>query len=240
VPEPRLIIALGGGGFQLPPDNGLLDEFLVATARERSGRDRPRVCYIPTAWADSEATIADFHAAYDGRAETSILTLFERVVDDIDAFLLAQDLVFIAGGNTANMLAIWRIHGVERALVAAWRAGVAMSGVSAGGICWFEGFTTDSYGPTLRPVRDGFRILDGSFIPHYHGEPQRRPLFHRLVGDGTLPGGYGVDDGAALVFRGTERAEVVTSLPGAAAYRVDAVRDEVVETRLPARYLGAD
>ena len=77
-----------------------------------------------------------------------------------------------------------------------------MSGMSAGGICWFEGFTTDSFGPVLRPVRDGLGVLSGSFVPHYHGEAQRRPLFHRLVADGTLPGGYGVDDGAALVFRG--------------------------------------
>ncbi|HEX5013398.1 MAG TPA: peptidase E [Candidatus Limnocylindrales bacterium] len=234
----RLIVAMGGGGFQMPPDNGLLDDFLVGLARERSGRDRPRICFIPTAWADSDALIADFHAAYDGRAETRVLTLFNRVVDDIDAFLLDQDLVFIAGGNTANMLAIWRLHGVDRALLAAWDAGVAMSGMSAGGTCWFEGFTTDSFGPTLRPVRDGLGVLQGSFVPHYHGEPQRRPLFHRLVADGTLPGGYGVDDGVALVFRGTELDEVVTSLRGAAAYRVDAVSGDVVETRLPARYLG--
>jgi dipeptidase E len=240
VSDDRLIVAIGGGTFQLPPDNGLLDAFLVSLARERSGRDRPRVCYMPTAWADSDATLADFHAAYDDRAETSVLTLFNRTVDDIDAFLLAQDLVFIAGGNTANMLAIWRLHGVDRALLAAWEAGVVMSGMSAGGICWFEAFTTDSFGPVLRPVRDGFGVLSGSFVPHYHGEAQRRPLFHRLVADGTLPGGYGVDDGAALVFAGTELAEVVTALPDAGAFRVELVASEVVETRLPQRYLGGD
>jgi peptidase E len=168
-----------------------------------------------------------------------VLTLFNRVVDDVDAFLLAQDLVFIAGGNTANMLAIWRLHGVDRALLAAWEAGVIMSGVSAGGICWFEGFTTDSFGPKLRPVRDGFGVLNGSFIPHYDGEAQRRPLFHRLVAEGTLPGGYGVDDGAALVFRGTELREVVADRPDAHGYRVERGPDgTVVESELDTRFLG--
>jgi peptidase E len=233
------IVALGGGGFQLPPANGLLDAFLLALASERASRTRPRVCFVPTAWADSDATIADFHATYDDGAETSVLTLFNRVVDDVAAFLLAQDLVFIAGGNTANMLAIWRIHGVDRALLAAWKAGVVMSGVSAGGICWFEGFTTDSFGPTLRPVRDGFGVLRGSFIPHYHAEAQRRPLFHRLVADGTLPGGYGVDDGAALVFRDTELVEVVSERPEARGYRVERGPDgTTVETELETRFLG--
>jgi peptidase E len=236
---PRLIVALGGGGFQLPPDNGRLDPFLLSLARDRSGRDRPRVCFIPTAMADADATVVDFYTAYAGQAEASHLALFQRTVDDIEAFLLAQDLIFVGGGNTANMLAIWRLHGADRALLAAWESGVVMSGMSAGAICWFEGFTTDSYGPTLRAVRDGLGVLGGSFIPHYHGELQRRPLFHRLVADGTLPPGYGVDDGTALVFHDTELAEVVTSYPEAGAWRVDVGDGEVREERLPARELPA-
>ena len=237
VSDDRLIVALGGGSFQFPPNNGALDTFLLALARDHSGRDRPRICYVPTASADSDTTLADFYAAFSRRAEPSHLALFDRTVDDLDALLRAQDIVFIAGGNTANMLALWRLHGVDRALLAAWEAGVVMSGVSAGGICWFEGFTTDSFGPELRAVRDGFGVLRGSFIPHYHGESQRRPLFHRLVADGTLPGGYGVDDGAALVFHGTELSEAVTSLPDATAYRVDALDGQIREQRLGARRL---
>ena len=234
----RRIVAMGGGGFSMPPDNGRLDAFLFALARERSGRDRPRICFVPTAAADDDGVVARFYGAFARSAEASHLALFSRTVEDIDAFLLDQDLVFIGGGNTVNMLAIWRQHGVDRALLAAWQAGVVMSGMSAGGVCWFEGFTTDSFGPELRPVRDGLGVLSGSFIPHYHGEAQRRPLYHRLVADGTLPGGYGVDDGAALVFRGTELSEVVSSQDGAAAYRVERVDGAARETRLPTRYLG--
>jgi peptidase E len=238
VADERLIVAIGGGTFQVQPNDGRLDAFLVELARERSGRDRPRICYIPTAAADSEATLADFYAAFEDRAEASHLGLFNRTIDDVAAHLLAQDVVFIAGGNTVSMLAVWRAHGVDDAVLGAWEAGVMMSGVSAGAICWFEGFTTDSFGPTLRPVRDGFGVLSGSFIPHYHGEPQRRPLFHRLVADGTLPAGYGVDDGAALVFHGTELADVVAALPDAGAYRVDPIEGVVHEIRLETRQLA--
>jgi peptidase E len=238
VADERLIVAIGGGTFQYPMgEEGRLDALLLSIARERFGRDRPRICYIPTAAADSPATLDDFYRTFGDVAEASHLALFERTVADVDALLLAQDLVFIAGGNTVNMLAIWRQHGVDRALLAAWEAGVAMSGVSAGGICWFEGFTTDSFGPDLRAVRDGFSVLSGSFIPHYHGEGQRRPLFHRLVADGTLPAGFGVDDGAALVFRGTELVEAVSAMAGASAFLVAAEQGVAVETELSFRRL---
>jgi dipeptidase E len=237
VDDQRLIVAIGGGGFQMPPDDGRLDAFLLSLARERSGRERPRIAFIPTAAADDDWGVARFYGTYARDAAASHLALFWRTVEDVDAFLLDQDLVFIAGGNTVNMLAIWRQHGVDRALLAAWQSGVAMSGMSAGGTCWFEGFTTDSFGPTLRPVRDGLGVLRGSFVPHYHGEPQRQPLFHRLVADGTLPPGYGVDDGVALVFQGEELAEVVTSSPDRGAWHVDIVDGELSERRLEARQL---
>jgi peptidase E len=235
--DERRIVAIGGGGFQMPPDDGRIDAYLLSLARERSGRDRPRVAFIPTAAADDNWSVARFYGTYAREAAASHLALFWRTIEDVDAFLLDQDLVFIAGGNTVNMLAIWRQHGVDRALLAAWEAGVVMSGMSAGGTCWFEGFTTDSFGPTLRPVRDGLGVLSGSFVPHYHGEPQRRPLFHRLVAKGTLPAGFGVDDGVALVFEGTELAAVVTTRSDAGAFRVDIVDGEPREERLDAREL---
>lgn len=235
--DDRLIVAMGGGGFSMPPDDGRLDAFLIELARTRSGRERPRICFLPTAAGDDDWAVSRFYGAFARSTDASHLALFWRTVEDVDAFLLDQDLVFIGGGNTVNMLAIWRGHGVDRALVAAWQAGVAMSGMSAGAICWFEGFTTDSYGPELRPVRDGLGVLSGSFVPHYHGEAQRRPLFRRLVADGALPAGYGVDDGAALVFRGTELAEAVTAMDGASAFRVAVESGVAVETELPIRRL---
>jgi dipeptidase E len=229
---------MGGGGFSMRPDNGLLDEYVLNLARNRSSRQRPRVCFVATAAGDADSALLDFYVAFADRSEPRHLGLFARTVDDVEAFLLDQDAIYVGGGNTANMLAIWQLHGVDRAMRAAWEAGVLMAGMSAGAICWFEASTTDSFGPQLQPLGGGLAFLAGSFCPHYDAEAQRRPLFKRLVAEGTLPAGYGVDDGVGLVFEGTTLVEAVTSRPDAAAYRVDAADGRVEETPLPVRQLG--
>ena len=245
-PDPRVIVAMGGGGFSMEPENPLLDAFVLDLARTsaaRRGRDvtRPRVCFLPTASGDAEGYIGIFHEAFDGIAEAGELELFRRTVGDVDAFLLDQDAIYVGGGNTENMLAIWALHGVDRALRAAWEAGVVMAGLSAGSLCWFEAGTTDSYGPDLAILERGLGFLAGSHCPHYDGEPGRRPLYQRLIGEGRLSAGYAADDSAALVFRGTTLVECVSSVPAAACYRVERGADGAVsETQLPTRYLGAD
>ena len=230
------IVAMGGGGFSTEPEKPLLDDFILTLARRRRGR--PRVCLLPTASGDASDLIVRFHGAFDGRAEASHLGLFDRTVTDLRAFVLAQDVVYVGGGNTANMLAVWRVHGLDSILVEAWRAGVVLAGLSAGAICWFEAGVTDSFGSSLGPLRDGLRLLQGSMCPHYDGEPLRRPTYRRLVGEG-FPGGYAADDGAAFVFAGTRLEEVVTSRPEARGWRVILGSGGVIEEPLPARYLGA-
>jgi dipeptidase E len=235
----RRIVAMGGGGFQMEPDNPLLDDHVLELARTSSGRERPRICLIPTASADDMTLISDFERLFAPRAEPRIIRLFAREDEDLRRVVMDQDAVYVTGGNTANMLALWRLHGLDVVLREAWEAGVVMAGMSAGAICWFEACTTDSFGPELRPLGGGLGILDGSLSPHYGGEAQRRPLFRRLVADGTLPPGLGVDDGAALVFNDRELAEVVSSSEGATAYRVEPDgAGGAVETPLPSRYLG--
>jgi peptidase E len=237
--EPRRIVAMGGGGFTMEPENPLLDDVVLDLARRVRGRDRPRVCFLPTASGDAEAYIDGFHAAFDGRSEASHLALFARTVEDLERFLLDQDAIYVGGGNTENMLAIWRVHGVDRVLRLAWESGVLMTGLSAGSLCWFEAGTTDSFGPSLRPLHGGLAFVPGSHCPHYDGEPQRRPLYQRLVGEGRLPAGYAADDGAALIFRDRTLDEVVASRPAARAYRVEPGPDgTAIETELPTRYLG--
>jgi dipeptidase E len=225
---------MGGGGFSMEPDNPLLDDFILSQADAA----RPRVCFLPTASGDADGYIVNFYGAFASRAEASHLRLFYRTRDDIEALLLGQDIIYVGGGNTENMLAIWRTHGLDRILREAWEAGVVLAGLSAGSICWFEAGTTDSFGPDLDVLTDGLGLLAGSHCPHYDGEAQRRPKYHRLVADGRLPAGYAADDGAALVFDGTELREVVASRPEATAYRVEAIDGVARETRLPARYLG--
>ncbi len=137
----------------------------------------------------------------------------------------------MSGGNTANALAIWRLHGVDVALREAWERGAVVGGTSAGANCWFECCVTDSFGPALDPLRDGLGILPGSFCPHYDGEERRRPVYRALV-DGGFPAGYAADDFAALHFEGTELREVVSSRPGAQAYRVGPRSEEPIATRV--------
>ena len=159
-------------------------------------------------------------------------------MDDIDGILLHQDVIYVGGGNTENMMAVWRVHGVDRALRRAWGSGIVMAGLSAGSLCWFETGTTDSFGAGLAVLSAGLGLLPGSHAPHYDGEPTRAPL-PALIAEGALPAGYAADDSAALVFHGTELAEVVTSRRDARAYRVErGPAGEAVETVLPARYLG--
>ena len=225
---------MGGGGFSME-ETPLLDDFILQLARKR----RPKICFIPTASGDSPGYIEKFHAAFTPkRAIASHLPLFIRDQTDLASFLLSQDVLYVGGGNTANMLAIWRVHGVDKILRRAWKNGVILCGLSAGMICWFQACVTDSFGP-LALLDDGLRLLPGSACPHYDGEAQRRPTYHALIRAGKLPAGYAADDGAALHFAGRKLIEVVTSRPGASAYRVERIGRRLVETRLEARYLGA-
>ena len=207
---------MGGGGFSM--DGRALDDHILSLTE----REHPRVCYLPTAAGDAADKVEQFRAAFAGRAETSVLNLFWRDVDDLEGFLAEQDVVYVAGGNTANLLAIWRVHALDRALHAAWRAGVVLCGISAGANCWFQACSTDSFGSALMPMNDGLGFLAGSFCPHYDGEEQREPTFREWVKARALPPGWAADDGVALVFEDTELLEAVAEVDGGRAFRVEA------------------
>jgi len=219
----------------MEPDNPLLDDYVLSL----TGKRRPKVCFVPTATGDADSVNVRFYEAFGfGRAEPSHLPLVRRhLVPDLRPFLLAQDLIYVGGGNTVNMLAIWRAHGVDAALREAWEAGVVLCGLSAGSLCWFEAGLTDSFGD-LAPFRDGLGFLDGSHCPHYDGEPQRRPAYERMVAEGQLPAGVAADDGAGLHYVGGRLERIVSSRPEAAAYRVSSDAGRAVEERLEAEYLG--
>lgn len=246
------ILTLGGGGFSMEPDNPLLDDHLLSLATRRRGAGgRAKVCFVPTASGDSEEYGDRFVEAFAERAETTQLRLFhahERAGRSVREHLLEQDVVYVGGGSTANLLALWRLHGVDEALREAAADGVVLAGVSAGMNCWFESSVTDSFGP-LAPLADGLGLLRGSSCPHYDGEEERRPAYLDMVGSGELPDGYAADDGCALLFRDGELVEAVSSRPGARAFRVhlaggglDAVdgmqAPTVAESPLEVRFLG--
>lgn len=203
--------------------------------------DRPCICYLGTAGGDSVNGTTGFYRAFAGSdARASHLELFSMPnVPDVRAHLLAQDVIWVGGGSVANLLAVWRVHGVDEIMREAWAAGVVLAGVSAGSICWHVGGTTDSFGLDLRPVTDGLALLPFGNGVHYDSEQRRRPLLHRLVADGTLPTSYATDDGVGLHYRGTELVEAVADRPDVAAYRVERGPDgAAVETRIEPRLLG--
>ena len=220
------ILAIGGGGVLDPASK--LEELLL----ELAGVARPRVCFLPTAAADDEERIEGFYDAFRGRrCEPSHLKLF-GMPEHPAAHLAAQDVIYVNGGNTANMLAIWHVHGVDLALREAWERGAVLGGWSAGANCWFEDSVTDSFGPELRDLGGGLGLLKGSFCPHYDGEPERRPTYTRLVRDGAFASGYAADDDAAFHFEGTQLREVVSQRDGARGYRITADGEEPLEVRL--------
>jgi peptidase E len=199
-----------------------------------------KVCFLNQAVGDQENLIGAVYAAFaKTRYRASHLQLFPMPNhDDVRAHLLDQDVIWVNGGSVANLVAVWRVHGLDEILYEAWQAGVVLGGVSAGSICWHQGGSTDSYGLRLRAFTDGLGWLPYSNGVHYDAEEQRRPVMHRLIGDGTLADGYATDDGAGLVYRGTRLAEVVADREGPRGYELRRAADgSVTETPLPTRVL---
>jgi dipeptidase E len=206
---PGHIVAMGGFSLRL-----------VELMLELTGRARPRLLYLPTAMGDTQTRIAEFYEWSRGlAAERDHLRLF-GVPDDPLGRIAEADAILVSGGNTANMLAVWRVHGVDRALRRAWDRGAVIGGHSAGANCWFESSVTDSFGPELQPLDDGLGLLPGSFCPHFDGEPERRPTFTRLVREEVLPPGIACDDGAAAWFDGTTFCGIVAGVAGAGGYSI--------------------
>ena len=225
----------------MEPDNPLLDNFVLSLAP----RKRPRVCFVPTASADSSLYIAKFYRAFATRCVATDLTLFDPPAlprqpsrtADLATFVEQQDIFYVGGGNTAHLLAMWRVHGLDKLFRKAWHAGAVLAGISAGMLCWFENGLTDSFGG-LHPLNDGLGFVRGYACPHYDGEPERRQAFRQMIARGAPPG-YAAEDGVAFHFIGRQLEEAVSSRPGARGYQVVRRGRTVVETPMPVRFLGA-
>jgi dipeptidase E len=232
------IIAMGGGGFMMEPDNPLLDEYILAQVPSPC----PRVLFLPTAQGDSHDAIARFYNAFERFAcVPTILSVFRPFgrPDNVEATILASDVVYVAGGATRAMLAVWREYGIDIALRHAWEHGVVLAGLSAGALCWFEEGHTDSTPGGLSKM-NGLGFLKGSFSCHFDGDPKRRPSYVQLVMGGHIRPGYAVDDGVALHFVDGELFCAVSSRPHASARFFSVKRGTLREMPLAIRYLAAD
>ena len=220
---PRRIVACGGEQLLYPA--------LTRYVFDLTGKPRPKILFLPTASGDDAANLLTFYQALAGApCEPSHLALFHRTVDDVDGLIRGQDVVMVGGGNTANMLAIWRLHGVEDALRKAHANGTILTGWSAGCICWFEAGITDSFTPELGPLRDGLKLLAGSACPHYDSEERRRPVYQREVANG-LPAGIALEDAVAARYDDERLVEIVTARPGGRAFRVDRTGERALDVR---------
>jgi peptidase E len=219
----------------------LLDEYFVRT----TGVRRPKVCFVPTGGGDPEETLAKFYKAFSKLGcRPSHLAFFRKQrrgcipLAHIERGVLAQDAIYVGGGNTRSMLAVWREWGLDRILRKAWNAGVLLGGISAGAICWFRYGATDSVlGPGRSSALSCLGFLPGSCSPHFDGEPRRRGDFRRLISAGKLSSGIGIDDGVAVLYRDREIAEVVSNRKGATAYRVARRSGTVAVAPMPATRL---
>jgi len=224
VPEPeRHVVAFGG----FDGDAALRDFVLDLT-----GESRPKVRFLGTAVGDNPAATEKFYEQFPAaRCEPSHVRLF-GVPDRPAERLREADVIIVSGGNTANALAVWRVHAVDAGLREAWERGAVLAGWSAGAICWFESGVTDSFSAELDPIDNCLGFLSGSMCPHYDAEERRRPVYRRLVDEGELPAGLAADDNVGLHFVGTELLEAVTNRSTAAAYRVQRGTETKIEPRV--------
>ncbi|GAB3577912.1 Type 1 glutamine amidotransferase-like domain-containing protein [Leifsonia lichenia] len=231
------VVATGAGRAMMDRRNDPTHDYILGL----TGKERPRVLFLGTATGDDAAYIVSFYSTYDSdRCAPHHLPLFHRAVGDLAGFVRGFDVIHVGGGNTANMLDVWRRQGLDAILRELWddpSSNVVFTGGSAGGICWFEGGTTDSYGPPLRVLPEGLGFLHGSFCPHYDAEDQRKPLFHAALLSGELSTGYAVGNLQSLHFDGGGFVTAISPVDAPLAVRVEAIDGQIVETPLPTRIL---
>ena len=232
------ILATSGGWVAGPVHSTVRVGTMVLDALALTGKTRPRVCLLETAGGDDLSTYAVGYEAFNAAGcDVTEFKVFTQPSANPDERIGGSDLVWVGGGSVANLLVLWRLHGIDTAMRHAWEQGVILGGVSAGSICWHIGGTTDSFGPTLQPVTDALGLLPYANGVHYDSEAQRRPLLHQLMRDEVLPPlAYATDNSVGVWYEGIEATTVVSDaavdpVSGPAAYKVELVDGEIVETR---------
>ncbi|MEL6603258.1 MAG: peptidase E [Cyanobacteria bacterium J06614_10] len=234
-PIKRQIIAMGGGGFSMEPDNLLLDRFIL----QQAPCQEPRVCFLPTASGDSDRYICRFYSAFTQlNCRHTHLSLFRPPVEGPSAFLQKQDIIYVGGGSTFNMLALWKLWGLDKTLRQLWEGGTILCGLSAGSLCWFEAGLSDSVTPGRYEKIECLGFLKGSHCPHYDGERERQPIYKQMVKSEQLSDGIAADDGVALHYVNNCLHQVVSSRPQANAFRVFREQESVQQDVITPQYLG--
>ncbi|WP_203287243.1 peptidase E [Metabacillus sp. cB07] len=230
----KQIIAMGGGGFSMEPDNLLLDHYIL----NQSLKPNPRICFVSTASGDQDGYIQRFYHTFHSMAcKPDHLALFDPHFKDLEDFVMSQDIFYVGGGSTRNMLVLWKEWGLDLLFKRAYENGTVLAGLSAGANCWFEEVLTDPLNAPLYKI-NGLGFIQGSICPHYDGEEKRRPSFHDLVGSGSMMPGFGMEDGAAVHFKDGQVFKCISSRPNAKVYSVFENTGRIHEEPLQMMYLG--
>lgn len=230
----KQIFAMGGGGFSMEPDNPLLDHYILSLSEKKE----PKICFVPTASGDSEGYIRRFYDFFENQAcKPYHLSLFKPPQNDLESYIMGMDIIYVGGGNTVNLLVLWKEWGMDRIFRRAMDSGIILAGLSAGSICWFEEGVTDSLPDELSSLTClGF--IKGSNCPHYDGESDRRPSYHKLIASKKIQGGIAADDGVGLHYINNELVRIVSSRPNAKAYSVEDSNSYINEAILDVEFLG--
>ena len=224
----KQIIAIGGGGFGRTPGEGLIEKYIL----DQSEKDVPNICFIPTATGDNEAYKVNYYSTFSKLdCSPSHLDFFKRT-PDLKELILKQDIIFVGGGNTKSMLAVWKDWGLDVLLKEAYNKGVIMSGVSAGAICWFNQGITDSWSEELK-LMDCLGFLGGACCPHYDEEPQRKPALKKFLSDGKINSCYAVDGGCALHIQEEKEFKSIVFSENKNSFFVELKDNEVIEKPYP-------
>jgi dipeptidase E len=221
----RKILIFGGG----------YNQTFIKYMAGLTGKSMPRLCFIPTASADNPFGIANWFetcAPLDVKpfVQRMFISSYNQKVS-FEEVLLSMDGIVVGGGNTLNMMAIWKAQGIDTILRQAWDKGIVLAGGSAGSLCWFEHGTTDSRPKDISKV-ECLGFIKGSHCPHYDSEPTRRPLYHSYIKSKEFKPGYACDDQAAIYFEDNEVKKVIALKDESNAYYVYEENGEAKERKL--------
>lgn len=238
----KQIIALGGGGFSMEPENPLLDNYILQSAKTK----KPKICFLPTASGDSQNYIERFYKCFDKKeCEPKHLSLFKIPTTDLEDYILTSDIVYVGGGSTTNMLLIWKHWGVDNYLKKAYQNETILTGLSAGSICWFEEGVSEVIDnleiPSLKrhAIVKGLGFLSSSHCPHFDGEEYRKPIYEKWILKNEIKSGYGVDDGVGLHFDDGKFKRAISSRPNGRCYFLSKGKsNDLLSTEIIPNYLG--
>lgn len=224
----RQIIAIGGGGFGRNPGEGIIERYILSQSEAR----KPKICFIPTATGDDEGYKDSYYSTFSMFQCNPVHLDFFKRTPDLDDLILSQDIIFVGGGNTKSMLAVWKDWGLDSLLKIAYEKGTIMCGVSAGAICWFESGITDSWAEELK-IMDCLGFVKGVCCPHFDEEAERRPTVHKMIESQSIESCYAIDGGCALHLINEEPNQSIVFSENKNAYHISMKGNLIDESPYP-------